>query len=133
MALGVTRSLPAAGECYPFHDGPPARDRLLVRREHARRDAEHAEEARIRDVVLAVLRAHLRPGERAWLIGSLAWGGFGARSDVDLVVALVDERRAMELELRLTKSAGAPVDLLRLEHLPAAFRRRVQQQGLAVP
>jgi len=29
---------------------------------------------------------------RAWLIGTLAWGGFGERSDVDLVLEGLDER-----------------------------------------
>jgi predicted nucleotidyltransferase len=59
--------------------------------------------ARIRVELEAQLKALLPAGARAWLIGSLAWGGFGAYSDVDLVVSGVDALETAELQQPLQK------------------------------
>ena len=55
---------------------------LRQRSADARRAAE-SRAADVRDRVVALVRAQLPAGGRAWLIGSLACGGFGVRSDVD--------------------------------------------------
>lgn len=89
-----------------------------------------AAEARAR--VVAVVRGQLPPGGRAWLIGSLAWGGFGARSDVDLVLADVDGLQATSIEVAASKAVGVEVDLLMLQHLPRSFRERVEREGMAI-
>ena len=89
-----------------------------------------AAEARAR--VVAAVRGQLPQGGRAWLIGSLAWGGFGARSDVDLVLADVDSPRATAIEVAASKAAGVEVDLLMLQHLPWSFRERVEREGMAI-
>jgi predicted nucleotidyltransferase len=68
--------------------------------------------------------------DSAWLIGSLAWGGFGPRSDVDVVVRGADAGRIAELWGRLTDVLGIPVDVLRLEQLTDGFRRRVLDLGV---
>ena len=78
---------------------------------------------------MAVVRGLLPPGGRAWLIGSLAWGGFGAHSDVDLVLADVDGSRATAIEVAVCKAVGVEVDLLMLQHLPQSFRERVEREG----
>jgi predicted nucleotidyltransferase len=68
--------------------------------------------------------------EAAWLVGSLAWGGFGRRSDVDVVVRGADSSRIGALAGRLSDAVDASVDLLALEDLPEGFRRRVLSLGV---
>lgn len=67
--------------------------------------------------------------EAAWLVGSLAWGGFGRRSDVDVVVRGADSSRIGALSGRLSDAVDACVDLLRFEDLPEGFRQRVLNAG----
>ena len=103
----------------------------LVARYRAQR-AEHADRAqRLRAAVGPALRAELgvRPGCRAWLMGSLAHGTFGAASDVDIVVEGVPVEAAPALWLALCERLDAPVDLLRLEELAPSFRERVLAEG----
>lgn len=66
---------------------------------------------------------------RAWLVGSLAWGSFGATSDVDLVVEGLCEEGSARLWDRLCQELGTRVDLLRLESLPPEFAQRVLREG----
>lgn len=70
------------------------------------------------------------PGGRAWLIGSLAWGGFGPRSDVDLVVSGLSGRDITALESAVAERLGVGVDILVLEDLPPRFRERVEAEGV---
>lgn len=86
--------------------------------------------ARIREQVIAYVRPRLDAGSRAWLIGSLAWGGFAERSDVDLVLDGVASDRASEIELGLVRGLQVPVDVLQLQDLGEAFRRRVLDEGV---
>ncbi len=88
--------------------------------------------ANLRDRAVALVRGQLPAGGRAWLIGSLVWGGFGVRSDVDLVLAQVDGQTATSIEVALCTALGLEVDLLRFESLPAPFRERVEREGLAI-
>jgi predicted nucleotidyltransferase len=99
------------------------------RQERVRREARTRE---LRAGVLRVTREYLGPGARAWLIGSLAWGGFGERSDVDLVVDQLSPECAAELERALADLAGCEVDLLRLAELSPAFRERVLETGIEI-
>lgn len=104
---------------------------LQRRSAEARRQAEvRAETARER--VLAIVRGLLAPKMRAWLIGSLAWGGFGTRSDVDLVLSCVDPERAGAIEDALLRTLRVKVDLLVFEELPASFRERIEREGIAI-
>lgn len=103
--------------------------RLDARAREARARRE-AHEAATRAQVLALLRATLPPEASAWLIGSLAWGGFGERSDVDVVVRGLEPAQAVRLERELARAAQAPVDLLDLDSLPADFRARVLEEGV---
>lgn len=109
--------------------------RTLLRRAAARRDANEAE----RDACLAavmratpVLRRELGLG-RVWLIGTLAWGGFGVRSDIDVVVEHADTEAANALAERLGDLTGRAVDVLVLGSLPQTFQARVVSEGLHVP
>ena len=67
---------------------------------------------------------------RAWLIGSLAWGNFGVRSDVDLVLEGLAVDRIGAIAERVASRVNAPVDVLRIEEVPAAFRRRILSEGI---
>ncbi len=84
----------------------------------------------VRDRLMQSLRSELIPGTRAWLIGSLAWGGFGDHSDVDLVLRGADPAFASRLEMLLTRELDVPVEVLRIEDLPASFRERVERDGV---
>jgi predicted nucleotidyltransferase len=67
------------------------------------------------------------------LIGSLAWrGGFGERSDVDLVVRGLGSTEAADLWVRLGEVVDAPIDGIRLEEAPAELRDRTLAQGVAL-
>jgi len=68
----------------------------------------------------------------AWIIGSLASGSFGERSDVDVVVRGLTTEEIAHLWQTWTKALGEPLDLLRFEELPADFQRRVLAEGLRV-
>ena len=103
---------------------------LVARRLLARdrdRDRATALRERLHDVTG---RLH-REGrlDAAWLIGSLAWGGFGERSDVDVVARGVDPARVGAVWADLVDTLDVPVDLLRFEDLPEAFRQRVLTEG----
>ena len=65
----------------------------------------------------------------AWLVGSAAWGGWGERSDVDVVVRGLDARDFVRVWDRLGDAAGVAVDLLRWEELGEGFRARVEREG----
>ena len=104
----------------------------LLRR-HRRELAQHETRAAhlkavLRDeVALLVREGRIR---RAWLIGSLAWGAIGLRSDVDVVVEGLAPEQAALLWDRLGERLAAPVDLLRLEDLEPSFRDRVLAEGV---
>jgi predicted nucleotidyltransferase len=98
-----------------------ARQARAAREQHA---------AEIRAKVESQVRALLPRDARAWLIGSLAWGGFGERSDVDLVLTGVQAADATAIADAVARAAGVEVDLLELEQLPAAFRDRVDREGV---
>ena len=102
--------------------------------DRARRQRAHERDrgvriaARLRGAV-GLLRAE-GAIEAAWLVGSLAWGGFGRRSDVDVVVRGADSARIGSLSGRLADAVDACVDLLCFEDLPEAFRQRVLGDGV---
>jgi predicted nucleotidyltransferase len=82
--------------------------------------------------VLTAVRARLPAGARAWIIGSLAWGGFAHHSDVDLVLRGVDPGTALVLERVIAQIAGVAAELLDWDDLPEMFRRRIEEEGIAV-
>jgi predicted nucleotidyltransferase len=104
---------------------------LVARRRLAReRDRDRANDLRecLRTAAVRLRRDDHLDG--AWLVGSLAWGGFGERSDVDVVVRGMDETRVAAVWGVLVDTLDASVDLLRLEDLPEDFRRRVLTEGV---
>jgi predicted nucleotidyltransferase len=99
---------------------------LRARAERERRAAE------IRTEVESQLRALLPSGARAWLIGSLVWGGFGERSDVDVVLSGVSAAEETRIEDAVARVARVDVDLLDFDKLPASFQRRIEQEGILI-
>jgi predicted nucleotidyltransferase len=83
---------------------------------------------RARTACGALAREHVLAS--AWVVGSAAWGGFGERSDLDVVVEGLAPEAAAAAADTLAGVAGLPVDLLRLEELPETFRERVRRDGV---
>jgi predicted nucleotidyltransferase len=104
----------------------------LQQRSARAREAALKRAGEVRAQVVELVRGQLPAGARAWLVGSLAWGGFGERSDVDLVLDGVSGPIATEIEIATTKATGLEVDLLPLRELSRSFQSRVQQEGLAI-
>jgi predicted nucleotidyltransferase len=124
----------AADSCHP--DSMPVTPQetaatLRQRSADSRRAAE-SRAADMRDRTVTLVRGQLPAGGRAWLIGSLAWGAFGVRSDVDIVLANVDGQTTTSIEVALCTALGLEVDLLTFESLPPSFRERVEREGLAI-
>lgn len=105
---------------------------LLLRRQAQRRRADDERADEVRELALRTIRSQLPAGARAWLFGSIAWGGFGPRSDVDVAVEGLSPADATRLELELVTTLGLEVDLLRIEELPASFAQRIRAEGLVV-
>ena len=102
----------------------------LVRR---RKEALERDRARATDVRRRLETEISREGgrfRRAFLIGSLARGSFGAASDVDVVVEGLDPGELGTLYGALVAALGVEVDLLRFEDLTPSFRARVEQEGV---
>jgi predicted nucleotidyltransferase len=112
---------------------PATAARALTARFERRRAVHAARAAELRTLAGRILEEARDHGvlARAWLIGSVAWGGFGEGSDLDVVVegTPLAEHAALWAELC---SCGVDVDLLRLEELPQTFRARVLAEGLPV-
>ncbi len=124
----------AAGLCDPHRvelDPKQVARRLEARAREVKATREQ-EAARIADLVRREAAAALVPGARAWLIGSLAWGGFGPHSDIDVVVEGLSSDRITTLEARLSESTGRPIEILVLSELSAPFRGRVRDEGIVL-
>lgn len=109
--------------------------RTLVRRaerEHFKSEENRAFCLRAIAQTIPELRKELGFG-RVWLIGSLAWGGFGIRSDIDLVVEALPSGAALELAEKLGEGTGRCVDVLSFENLSETFQHRVLTMGRDVP
>ncbi len=97
-------------------------------------DAGAARAHRVRGIVNAEVAALLTQGaaRRAWLIGSLAWGQFGVRSDVDVVLEGLAIDCIGAVADRIAGRVQCEVDVLRIEDLPESFRRRVLSEGVEI-
>lgn len=101
--------------------------RARAAKAEALREAAAAE---VRERLATCIAPLLADADSAWLIGSLAWGGFGQHSDVDLVLRGCSPRDACRMEVALTSALRVPVEVLRLEELPASFRERIEREGI---
>ena len=104
----------------------------LQQRSARAREAALKRAGEVRAQVVALVRGQLPAGAHAWLVGSLAWGGFGERSDVDLVLDGVSGPLGTAIEIAVTRATGVEVDLLPFRGLAPSFQHRVQQEGLAI-
>ncbi|MBK8100042.1 MAG: nucleotidyltransferase domain-containing protein [Planctomycetes bacterium] len=104
----------------------------LRRRAAAKRSAAIAAARDVRAHLDRELATCLPPESTVWLIGSLAWGGFGEHSDIDLVVrgGSAAAAWASDVEVRLTRRLGVPVEILDFDQLPVSFRARVEREGV---
>ncbi len=116
----------------PMTVTPQAAAATLQRRSAQAQARESERATSIRDGLVQLVRSSLPEGGRAWLIGSLAWGGFGERSDADLVFEGVRDARITEIEVLATKTYAIEVDTLILSELPLSFRERIERDGLAL-
>jgi predicted nucleotidyltransferase len=106
--------------------------RTLAARVRDARAAHEADRARAIAALTEICAALVREGaiDAAWLIGSAAWGGFGMRSDLDVVVSGLAAHRATPLSDALAQRTQMPVDLLLLEQLEERFAARVLRDGV---
>lgn len=104
----------------------------LVRRNREARTSAHAREQQARAAIESVLAEHAKAGRfrRAFLIGSLAHGTFGAGSDVDVVLEGLPHDGVGVLYDALVAATRTEVDNLRLGDLPPSFRQRVEREGV---
>jgi len=98
----------------------------LARREDEARAARALEAARR----VAVLLVREFRASRVTLVGSLAVGAFGSRSDIDLVVEDLPPARFFAACARADREAGEfAVDLVPVECAGDLMRRRVATEG----
>lgn len=69
---------------------------------------------------------------RAWLVGSLAWGSFGERAEIDVVIEAASVGIANAVAERIGDATGRPVDARAFETLSPTFQDRVLEDGLHV-
>ncbi|MBI4701552.1 MAG: nucleotidyltransferase domain-containing protein [Deltaproteobacteria bacterium] len=114
---------------------PEGAARALVARAAGEQAALAARAANVRrrlpDVV-RLLRQRFGAG-RVILFGSLAWGGFHARSDTDLAVEGLPLAELGDAMAAASAAAGAVVEVFDLASLPPAFRQRVISEGEDLP
>jgi predicted nucleotidyltransferase len=67
--------------------------------------------------------------EQIWLFGSLAWGLFDDRSDVDFAVRGLPPGQELDAWRALSDLLETSVDLLRIETLDQSFRIRIEREG----
>jgi predicted nucleotidyltransferase len=106
--------------------------RELVRRRKVEREGTQRHAQKLRLAVASEVAAIVadRWARRAWLIGSLAWGTFGERSDVDIAFEGLAIDRIGAVASRLGDCLRVGVDVLRLEDLSGGFRDRVLEEGI---
>lgn len=102
----------------------------LRQRAAERQARDAARVAELRRQLDALAAAEELRGVELWLIGSLAWGGFGVRSDIDVVVRGLPSERVGPLETAWTLALRVPVELLRFESLGTSFQERVEREGV---
>ncbi|MDY0003356.1 MAG: nucleotidyltransferase domain-containing protein [Polyangia bacterium] len=103
----------------------------LRERARARERARESCRAELRAQLPALVRV-LTDGHgarRVFLFGSLAWGEVDEQSDIDLAVEGLAPDRLAAAHGELMLLAVCPVDLVRIESLSEAFRRRIEDEG----
>ncbi|MBM4321058.1 MAG: nucleotidyltransferase domain-containing protein [Deltaproteobacteria bacterium] len=120
----------AAGETRGHHR---AAELLLLRAEAeaAEREARRAKLLQLVPEVVEQLRARFGV-RRAWLFGSLAWGGWHAGSDVDLALDGLAADDLGEASAQAAAQLGHPVEVFRIESLPTSFVERIRREGTEI-
>ena len=110
LRVGARWTIPADVEIVRTPAGRPPRARAGVLRRAAR----------------ACELALARAGVRALVVGSVAYGGAGPASDLDLLVVSYPDTRWSEVSAIASEAArpyGVPVDVIFADTLPHAVRR----------
>lgn len=105
----------------------------LRQRAAERQARDAARGAELRRQLDAPAAAEELRGVELWLIGSLAWGGFGVRSDIDVVVGGLPPERVGPLETAWTLALRVPVELLRYDSLGALLPGARGARGGSAP
>lgn len=109
--------------------------RALVLRTRTRQAAEERQRLEVMHTLreaVPLIAEELSLGH-VWVIGSAAWGGFGLRSDVDLVVEHGERTGArVELADRVGSLLGRVVEVLPLAQVVDSLRRRTLAEGVRV-
>lgn len=66
------------------------------------------------------------------LFGSLAWGRFGATSDIDLAAHGLAPERFFRAAADLCREISVPVDLKLISECPPLLRRRIAEEGMVL-
>jgi uncharacterized protein len=66
------------------------------------------------------------------LFGSLAWGRFGATSDIDLAAFGLAPERFLRADADLCREIALPVDLKLVDDCPPALQRRITEDGVVL-
>jgi predicted nucleotidyltransferase len=121
----MTKSMPSTS--YVEVCAASFRARVLAERKSA---ANRAAELRTRAQEAAGKLVAECGATRVWLFGSLAWGQAHAGSDVDLLVEGLPSEAWSTACALAEASAGAPVDVVRVEEAPPELVARVREQGI---
>jgi len=80
----------------------------------------------------ARLLADRHGAKKVVLFGSLAWGRFGATSDIDLAAQGLAPERFIRADADLCREISLPVDLKLVDDCPPALRRRIAEEGVVL-
>lgn len=108
----------------------PSEAAATLQRRYRERHLARVERAKlVHQRVKNVVRDLALSKARIWLIGSLADGSFGERSDIDIVIDTVDDAQANRLFDQLERELALPIDLLLWRELDTTFQARVLRDG----
>jgi len=107
-----------------MHREVMAEDQILARRRQ--------DEARSKAQQVAVWLKEKYGVDRVFLFGSLAWGGFHSRSDIDLLVrGFKDKKRYWQMQAGAEKVASPfELNLICEEEAPVSLRNKVITRGV---
>lgn len=104
--------------------------RTLIQRAQAEDQRLTEQLQRLRSCLPAAAQLLQAMGAReVWLFGTVAWGGMHAHSDIDLAVSGLPANAWAGAVARVEDIVGIAVDLLRFEEIPAAFAKRIREEG----
>jgi predicted nucleotidyltransferase len=80
----------------------------------------------------ARLLAERHGAQKVVLFGSLAWGRFGANSDIDLAAFGLAPERFLRADADLCREISLPVDLKLVDDCPRSLQQRIAEDGVVL-